>query len=149
MSAAYGEPVNLGDLGETESRIRARWAQWSEVGMLIKVEAVSYAALRWADPFSDEREWYSTEPRLEAFGIAVAKWTPCGATLKHDFSGSRPRWVNLEPGAKQWASRTLSEAIEQFRKRRERQIWVLGRKLDRARRELKLCSPSTLQIPIA
>lgn len=103
-------------------------------GLLFRAEAVSYSYVIDAD----REEYGSTSPQLELFGYQVLRWTPHGATLKHVYSGARPKWVDLRPGAKQWASRTAREAVEQFRDRRQRQLYVLARQRRRAKAELNL-----------
>jgi len=55
----------------------------------------------------------------------------------------------LRAGAKQWASRSVREAIEQLQERRRRQIWVLERKLSRARDDHYLAERTLLQSPLA
>jgi hypothetical protein len=121
---AYGTPLK-----------QAREWQW-EGDHLFRVEAVSYAAIQpYADPVSGEGAWYTTDPRLEVTGYEVRNWTEHGATLE---TFSRRKWVDLRPHAKQWASRTIEEAVEQFRLRRKRQIYILERQLARARYEMDL-----------
>lgn len=116
---AYGTPLK-----------QAREWQWGP-DTLYRVEAVSYAVSdQWGD-------YSSTAPALEVTGYDVLRWTDCGATLKI-MSGARHKWVNLQPGAKQWASHTIDEAVEQFMLRRKRQIYILERQLARARYEMKL-----------
>ena len=108
-----------------------------EPDTLFRIEAVSYAAIApYADPVTGDGEWYTTKPKLEVSAYPVAKWTEHGATLKI-WSGARPKWVDLRPG-KQWASRTIEEAVRQFEQRRARQIWILQRQLASAEYERKL-----------
>lgn len=128
------------EAAEREWTVEERLARCPpEVGILFRVEAVSCAAIsHYACPVSGEGEWYTTPPRLELFGYDVHKWTEHGATLNHCWSGARRRWVDLRPGAKQWASRTAREAVEQFALRRKRQLYVLKRQIARAEEELSL-----------
>ena len=102
-----------------------------EPDTLFRIEAVSYAQ---SDEYGDFVR--SSTPALEVSAYPVAKWTECGATLKI-WSGARPKWVDLRPG-KQWASRTIEEAVRQFEQRRARQIWILQRQLASAEYERKL-----------
>lgn len=69
------------------------------------------------------------------------------ATLKNIWSGARPKWTDLRPGAKQWASRTAREAIEQLAERRRRQLWVLNRKVQRAEYDMKLAKRALEEPP--
>lgn len=100
--------------------------------ILYRAEARSYAYC--VDP--DYDEWASTAPKLVIDEYEVLRWTPNGATLKV-MSGARHKWVDLT-GDRQWASRTREEAIDQFRLRRERQMYVLKRQLARAEYERQL-----------
>lgn len=135
MAIAGGTPLTA-DLEAAERDWTERRLQTipHELGVLYRVEAVSYAYC--IDPDTDH--WGRTDPRLELFGYAVKRWTEHGATLKHSYSGCRKRWVDLRPGANQWASRTAHEAIEQFAQRRKRQLWILNKQTKRAERELAL-----------
>lgn len=139
MGLAYGSPFSAsvsilqrGTIEAAEQQERLRYARDDAFGtmpdLLWRVETVSYAV---GDEFGD---WSSTDPRLELFGRPVYKRTPCGARL----AGPNGRWVNLQPGAKQWASETPAEALEQFIRRRRGQIHILKRQLNRAERELGL-----------
>ena len=130
MSRAHGEIVGA-DIEDAQRRAEARWAHWSDVGMLWRVEAVRYSGCELTEWGGED--YYTTAPRLEIFGEEVGKWTPCGARLRH--SG---RWVDLRDGAKQYASRTVAEAVAQFARRREGQIYILRRQLRRAEEELSL-----------
>lgn len=134
---AYGTPLTA-DLLAAERE----WTEQSlahiphEKGVLYRVEVVSYSYVVDAD----RDEYGSTDPRLEMFGYVVHNWTPCGATLAHSWSGCKRRWVDLRPGAKQWASRTAREAVEQLAIRRERQLYILAKQTRRAQRELDLAA---------
>lgn len=108
-------------------------------GFVYRVEAVSYSVC--VDP--DREEYSSTSPVLEVNVYSVRNWTAHGATLDI-YSGARPKWVDLRPGAKQWASRTAREAVHQFLNRRNRQIWVLDRQLQRAKFEAGLAMSALL-----
>ncbi len=102
--------------------------------VLYRAEAISYSYC--LDP---EREEYgSTAPQIELVAYAVQRWTEHGVTLRDVMSGSRQKWVDLRPGAKQWASRTGREAVEQLKARRQRQLYVLNRQLECAKWELAL-----------
>lgn len=105
----------------------------SPCGFLYRVEAVSYSYIIDAD----YEEYGSTAPALELQAYRVRNWTTYGATLSI-YSGARPKWVDLRPGAKQWASRSAREAVEQFAARRKRQLYVLEGQMLRARYELQL-----------
>lgn len=122
-------------------------------GWLLRAEPVRYAAIApYANPVSGEGEWYTTDAQIELFAFPVLRWTPYGATLREIWSGARHKWVDLRPGAKQWASRTAAEAVQQLADRRERQIWVLKHKLARAEAEIGLAqrtlNPSEQLFPI-
>lgn len=154
MSRAYGTPLQLDDLEAATVLAQQRLAgDGDEVGVVFRVEAVSYAAIQpYADPVTGDGEWYITDPRLEVHAYWVNNWTAHGATLRHVEPGSyRPKWVDLRLGAKQWASRDVAEAVRQFAERRRRQIHVLRRQLVRAERELALTQPqrSLLDLPPA
>lgn len=144
MSRAYGTPLQLDDLEAATVLAQQRLAgDGDEVGVLFRVEAVRYAAIQpYADPVTGDGEWYTTDPRLEVHAYWVYRWTEHGATLRYIEPRSfRPKWVDLRPGAKQWASRDVAEAVRQFAERRRRQIYVLKRQLARAERELALTQP--------
>ena len=135
---AFGTKLaNFSDLGSAE-RHAVDSAHYREgepgVKFLFRVEAVSYSYIINAD----FEEYGSTAPVLELTAYRVQKWTPHGATLADTYSGARPKWVDLRPGAKEWASRTAREAVEQFAARRRRQLYILDRQASRARRELQL-----------
>jgi hypothetical protein len=85
---------------------------------------------------------------LEVHAYPVLRETPCGATLLNIWSGARPKWVDLREGAKQWASRSVREAVEQFAERRRRQVWILNRQVLRAEYERDLAT-RTLQSDLA
>lgn len=102
----------------------------SAVGVLYRVSAVSYAV---SDGWGD---YISSGPGLELDVYPVAHWTPCGARLHYaERAGADGKWVDLRPRAKQWASRTAREALEQFLARRKGQLHILGRQLRRAQEE--------------
>jgi hypothetical protein len=103
---------------------------------LYRAEVKRYAAF---DPFATEYggEWYTTDPKLEVLAFKVHKWTECGATIGH-WSGARRKWVDLRPGAKHWASRTIPEALEALIKRRDAQIYILKKQLHTAKLERTL-----------
>ena len=142
MGRAYGTPIPQTTDGPqcrvAESQALARTVPGE---YLFRVEAVSYAACSL--DVNGGEHYYSTEPRLEVFALEVLRWTEQGATLR-EMSGARNRWVNLQPGAKQYASRTVAEAVEQFASRRRAQIYILQRQLWRAERELVLTQPQTV-----
>lgn len=139
MTRHYGTPVHLEDLEAASVQAQQRLAgDGDEVGVLFRVEAVRYsgcALTEWGG-----EDYYVTDPKLETHAYWVHKWTEHGATLR-EMNGARRRWVDLRPGAKQWASRDLGEAVRQFAERRRRQIYVLNRQLDRAKAELALTEP--------
>jgi hypothetical protein len=149
MTRAYGTPVRLDDLEEATVLAQQRLAgDGDEVGVLFRVEAVRYAAVSYPAYCDGHGEWYTTDPRLEVHAYWVNNWTEHGATLRHTEPRSfRPKWVDLRPGAKQWASRDVAEAVRQFAERRRRQIYVLERQLARAMRELALTQPWVIPIP--
>lgn len=135
MAIAGGTPLTLDfDAAEQDWTARRLLFAGPVAGVLYRVEAVSYSYVVDAD----REEYGSTDPRLELFGFIVAKWTPHGATLAHAWSGARRRWVDLRPGAKQWASRTARDAVEQFAKRRRAQLYILARQTLRAEYDLQL-----------
>ena len=108
---------------ETAALERRRSYGW-QGDVLFRVSAVSYAQ---SDEWGD---YYSSGPVLEIETHAVSKWTPCGAR-----SPNRRGWIDLRPGHKQWASRDVVEALNQFLARRKGQIHILERQLSRAREE--------------
>lgn len=139
MGRAYGTPI-----AQTVDGLQCAAAEWQALAhtipgdYLFRVEAVSYSQTIDAD----REEYGSTDPRLEIFPLEVLRWTEHGATLR-EMSGARNRWVDLRTDAKQYASRTVAEAVEQFSKRRRAQIYILQRQLRRAERELALTQPQT------
>lgn len=138
MGRHYGTPIprtiDGPQLAAAESEARRRTVSGFEY--LWRVEGVRYAGCQ-LDQFGGEN-YYLTDPRLELFALSVKKWTPTGARL---WDG---RHVDLRDSAKQYASRTVAEALQQFKRRREAQIWVLQRQLRRAETELRLCGPDPL-----
>lgn len=108
-------------------------------GWLLRAEAVRYAAIApYADPVSGEGEWYTSDPQIELFAFPVLRWTPCGATIEPIWGHRTRSWVDLRDPDKQWASRTAEEAVRQLMLRRRRQRYILGRQMERARREESL-----------
>lgn len=149
MGRAYGTPIPQTTDGPALGAVETQfWRAWDASGriqphdILWRVEAVRYSYTVDAD----REEYGTTDPRLELFGLTVLRYTPHGATL-HEMSGCRRRWVDLRPGAKQYASRTVAEAVEQFASRRRAQIYILRRQLARAERELALTQPCVLAPP--
>lgn len=132
MSRAWGEVLGA-DIADAQRRSEARWSPWSEPGVLWRVEAVRYSAKVEAEGVG--AAYYTTAPQLEVFGEPVGKWTPCGARLL--YSG---RWVDLRPHAKQYASRTVAEAVEQFAARRRGQLHILDRQVCRAQEDAALAA---------
>lgn len=136
MGKAYGTPIpqttDGPQLRSAESQAEARQVDGFEY--LWRIEAVSYS--QCVDPDADRYE--STPPRLELFFVSVKRWTPHGATL---WEG---RWTDLRADRKQYASRTVADALEQFRRRRVAQIHILQAQLARAERELALTQPHPL-----
>jgi hypothetical protein len=133
MGKAYGTPIpqttDGPQLRAAERQAEARQVDGFEY--LWRIEAVSYS--QCVDP--DAERYESTPPRLELFFVSVKRWTPHGATL---WEG---KWCDLRPDRKQYASRTVADALEQFRRRRRAQIHILQRQLARAERELALTEP--------
>ncbi len=141
---AYGTKIT-GDFDKVQAEAIARESRYGDpVGWLFRVEAVSYSYVVDAD----REEYGSTTPALEVQAYAVTRWTPCGATLRDIWSGAKPKWVDLRPGAKQWASRSVREAVEQLAERRRRQLYVLARQTRRAEYERDLAE-RMLQLAIA
>lgn len=133
MGMAYGQPLKWdgATFNFDEAQSAAMRHNIAGTEALWRVEAVRYSYIADA-----ESERYDvTDPKLELFLVSVRRWTSHGARL---YSG---RWVDLRDGAKQWASRTPAQALDQFALRRERQIYILERQLARARNELALCTP--------
>lgn len=133
-------------LPDAETAVRANWALRGvpDAELVWRVEAVRYSACSL--DVNGCENYYTTAPRLELFGFRVLRWTQHGATLDRTVSQSgigRNKWVDLRPGAKQWASRTPSDALSQFANRRRRQLYILERQMRRARDELNLavCEP--------
>ena len=125
MTLAYG--VKLAGIASVASLTAAN------PRCLFRCEAVSYSYT--IDP---ECEWYgSTDPVLEIFAFRIVRETRFGVTIDA-WSGARQRWIDLRPGAKQWASPTVNDAVQQFEDRRKRQIYILQRQLKRAEQELSL-----------
>lgn len=115
----------------------------TEVGVLFRVEAVRYAGCTLTE--YDTEDYYVTDARLEVFPFAVQRFTEHGATLCYtELAGGRHKWVDLRKDAKQWASRSVTDAVAQFADRRKRQIYILNRQLARAQAELALTQPHPL-----
>lgn len=144
MGLAYGAPFaapgvwlysSLDTIEAAETNERKSWARrflnHPVPDLLWRVEAVRYAGCSL--DVNGCENYYTTDSRLELFGIAVKKWTEHGARIEHG-----NRWVDLRDGAKQWASRTPLAALAQFETRRKAQIYILERQLSRARVELAL-----------
>ncbi len=129
MGQAYGTPVDVCDLAATERAARERFVDGFEY--LWRIEGVRYSTCH-LDQF-DQEIYGVTDPRLEVFMHSVKRWTPTGARL---WDG---RHVDLRDGHKQFASRTIGEALSQFANRRRNQIKILERQLLRATTELMLC----------
>jgi len=143
MTMAYGTKVRGSqDFAKAEAEARARHEHYytEAAGWCYRAEPVRYAAIHpYADPVSGEGEWYTTDPVIELFAFPVVRWTPCGATIKDIHGGSETRFADLRPGAKAYASRTAQEAVLALRRRRNSQVYVLAKKLVRAKREIALC----------
>ena len=146
MGRAYGTPIPQ----TTDGPASGPFIEWQALvrtvpgDYLFRVEAVRYS--QYVDP--DAERYETTAPRLELFPLQVRKWTQHGATLE-EYSGCRRRWVELRPDAKQYASRTAAEAVEQFAKRRRAQIYILQAQIARAERELALTQPQVVVLPSA
>lgn len=139
MGLAYGTPVPRTIDGPQMAAAESQALRGTVAGFeyLWRVEAVSYSV---GDEFGG---YSSTSPRLELFAVSVRKWTPTGARL---WTGQH---VDLRGSAKQYASRTPAGALEQFKRRRDAQIWILERQLRRARFERQLCEPESVRpVPI-
>jgi len=137
MGLHYGTPLrDFADVAAAQEAAIAKHSHYylDPPGWLIRVEACRYAYVVNAE----YDEWSTTDARLELFAFPVKRFTPHGATLNNIWHGGKERWIDLRPGAKQWASRTAAEAIEQFAERRRRQLWILERQMKRARDELRL-----------
>lgn len=127
---AYGTKVDYQtSLADVERILREQHqrAYDQPVEVLFRAEVVRYSRVIDAD----REEYGVTGGQVEFFAFVVKNWTPLGATLLHEWSGSRRRWVDLRPNALQWASRTALEALEMLKHRRNRQRYVLNRKLER------------------
>lgn len=127
---AYGTKVDYQtSLADVEQILREQHqrAYNEPVEVLFRAEVVRYSCVIDAD----RGEYGVTGGQVEFFAFVVKNRTPLGATLLHEWSGSRRRWVDLRPNALQWASRTALEALEMLKIRRNRQRYVLSRKLDR------------------
>lgn len=152
MGLAYGTALKRdGGFEGAEQKARDRHAHYytDAPGWLYRAEAVSYAAISpWADEITGDGEWYSTDPSVEIFAYPVLRYTPCGATIRNIWRDGT-KWVNLEPGAKQFASRTAKEAVEALRQRRKAQVYILGKQMRRAQREIDLCDQVLSQTPLA
>jgi hypothetical protein len=142
---AYGTKIT-GDFEKAQAEAIARHSHYYDPPFwLFRVDAVSYAYV--VDRDGDV--WGSTDPVLEVQAYPVLRETPRGATLSNIWSGAKPKWVDLRAGAKQWASRSVAEAVAQFAERRRRQVYVLNRQLRRAEQERDLAERALLQSPLA
>ncbi len=139
----YGTEVRAGRIDEAEASAIARHSHYytDALGWLFRAEANRYAAIQpYADPISGDGAWYTTDPKIELFAFPVVRWTPCGARIRNIWRSRERDWVDLREGHKQWASRTAHEAIEQLAERRRRMVWVLGKKIDRAREDMRIAN---------
>lgn len=137
---SYGTEVR--SAAQIEAAAQAAIARHSHyytdvAGWLIRAEANRYSSC--VLDVNGREDYYVSDPRIELFAFPVLRFTPCGATLKDIWSSAKQRWVDLRPGAKQWASRTGTEAIEQLRERRRRQVWVISRQQRRAEDDMAVC----------
>lgn len=143
---AYGTPLTWAETPESAEAAaiaKERWHYGEPAGWVFRADVVSYAYT--VDPDGDV--WGSTAGRIELFAFPVRRFTPNGATIQNLWSGAREKWTDLRPGAKQWASRTAREAIEQLAERRRRQLWVLNRKVQRAEYDMKLAKRALEEPP--
>ncbi len=136
MGMRYGTPIIRLNLTDAENQAMRRTVAGFEY--LWRIEGVRYAGVS-LNQFGLEN-YYTTDPRLELFAVSVKHWTPTGARL---WTGQH---VDLREGRKQYASRTVIEALEQFKRRRVNQIRILSKQLERAQFELRLCEPDTLNL---
>lgn len=141
MGRAYGTPIPRTIDGPQLAAAQSQAERHTVAGFeyLWRIEAVRYSGCQ-IDQFGGEN-YYVTEPRLELFAQYVKKWTPTGARL------CCGRHVDLRDGAKQYASRTVDEALAQFKRRRDAQIWILERQLSRAMAERDLCDALPVALP--
>lgn len=103
--------------------------------VLWRVEAKRYSYVIDADA-----DLYGvTGPRLEATWWSIKKRTPKGARLNTGM-------FVLLTARKKWACNTVDEALESFRKRKERQIKILSAKLDAAKLDLSLADEKRQQV---
>lgn len=145
MARAYGTPIAQTIDGPACNAAESQALRHTIPGdYLFRVEAVTYSTCHLSE--NDAEVYGSIDPRLEVFALEVLRFTEHGATLR-ETTGARHRWVDLRDGAKQYASRTVAEAVEQFATRRRSQIWILQRQLARAERELALTKPCVLHLP--
>lgn len=140
MTMHYGVPLQWSrggwDFAAAQGKALARQAPG--IGFVYRIEAVCYSGCS-IDQNGGEN-YYLTAPKLELFAFPIVRWTEHGATIAYPaVPGGRDKWVDLRPDAKQWASTTVGGALEEFRKRRERQLYILKRQVGRAERELALC----------
>lgn len=137
MRLAYGTSVRdhptLEDAGEA-AIARHSHSYKDAAGWLLRADVVRYSYTVDAD----REEYGLTSGQIELWACPVLRWTQHGATLKDIWTGARQRWVDLRPGAKQWASRTAVDAVAELAERRRRQQYVLSRKLDRTREDLQI-----------
>lgn len=146
MSLAYGTVLTrYATIEEAQAAAVAKHSHYytDPVGWVFRAEVVRYSYTIDAD-----REWYgTTDGAVEIFAFPVRRFTPNGATIQNLWSGAREKWTDLRPGAKQWASRTAREALEQLAERRRRQLWVLNRKVQRAEYDMKLAKRALEEPP--
>ncbi len=78
----------------------------------------------------------STIQRVSVKRFPIVKHTRCGAWI--ETGAPKHRFVNLTTAYKQYASETVEDAVEQYRKRRIRQLRILHGQLARAEEYLRL-----------
>ena len=147
MGLAYGIKFNMkiaGDLDRAQAEADKKFYQTKHeehAGIAYRVEAVRYAGHNpYATPHGGED--YITDPCLELFTFNITHNTPKGFMLENQGTvSSNRRWVPDDKYAKQWASRTPEQALDQFRTRRQLQIRILKKQLARAEKELSLTEP--------
>lgn len=90
------------------------------------------------DPETDR--YGTTDPVLHMMWFTVKRWTPTGARLED----GKMVYLDKKITRREWASKTLEEALQSFKERRMRQVNILQHQLNYAQAELDLANNTEL-----
>lgn len=135
---AYGIPYNHRWV-EAEAKAEAeRRAGESQLGYLYRFDDVKYAG--------DEDHPGSGTHQVELTAFVILKRTPCGV-MATPMAGRgfmiKPRFIN-DSWTKRYALPTIAEAMESFRRRKERQAGIYEARARLARNALAMTEPDSV-----